>query len=110
MRHITKEEKAAWVKALRSGRYPQTCGLLHRKTDHPGVPDKKAGYCCLGVLAKVTRVQSTSEYDLQRTDEKGYTEALLLPGKVQDALADLNDDGVPFEVLAGLIDCALEAV
>ena len=41
--------KAVWVAALRSGKYKQTFGRLHRsKTTRMG----PAGYCCLGVLSK----------------------------------------------------------
>lgn len=42
-----------WVKALRSGKYPQTHGLLQRKKTEPEDCESiaaPAGYCCLGVL------------------------------------------------------------
>jgi hypothetical protein len=43
--------RQAWVDALRSGKYPQTKGMLFRKEASALYP---AGYCCLGVLCDVT--------------------------------------------------------
>lgn len=42
---MKREQWEKWNKALRSGKYSQTEGLLHSPTD--------GGYCCLGVLQKV---------------------------------------------------------
>lgn len=39
--------KQRWVDALRSGKFPQTQGALHRKS---ASDDRPEGYCCLGVL------------------------------------------------------------
>ncbi len=41
---ITKKRIQKWVKALRSGKYKQGRGALQ----------SKKGYCCLGVLCKIT--------------------------------------------------------
>jgi len=37
--------KEKWIKALRSGEYEQTQGLLHRG---------ETGFCCLGVLCEIS--------------------------------------------------------
>jgi hypothetical protein len=86
---MDKELKNKWVKALCSGEYEQGAGQLR----------DGAQFCCLGVLAEISR----SRY-------AGY-EALaskrLLDTEIQYELGKVNDAGVPFEVIAGLIDCAL---
>lgn len=91
--------KDKWVKALRSGKFEQCNSVLH---------DGKTGYCCLGVLRHVAdpkdkRSQNNDHAFLSRPQLKQFG----LTDKVQIALADLNDDKVPFEVIAGLIDEAL---
>lgn len=47
---MNKALKRRWVKALRSGDYPQTQGAL--KTD--------AGFCCLGVLCELQHSVASS--------------------------------------------------
>ena len=47
---MDKKIKAVWVAALRSGKYKQTIGRLHRDKATQKAP---VGYCCLGVLSKV---------------------------------------------------------
>lgn len=104
----------AWLEALRSGRYAQTChGYLQDKT----------GYCCLGVLEHVAdgRVESDplptvawlSAHNVVFKNEYGSTgkhNTLRAPclhgdgdGTIQYASA-LNDNGVPFALLADAIE------
>src|SRR6478736_3409488 len=45
---FTKELKADWVAALKSGNFKKGIGQLREKT-----PDQENKYCCLGVLACV---------------------------------------------------------
>jgi hypothetical protein len=45
---MRKDIAMRWVKALRSGKYQQTRGALHRTKSQHDIPE---GYCCLGVLA-----------------------------------------------------------
>lgn len=98
MKLLTKKEKATWVKALRSGKFPQTTGTLYRAIHvMDGAP---AGYCCLGVLAAVCERAVPD-------DSEAYLAINILPFETQRALAHLNDTEVPFEVIAGLIDHAL---
>lgn len=101
---ITPKKKKAWVKALCSGKYAQTKGALHR-TNHSvqdmGLP---VGYCCLGVAQKACRIKDVTDRAFLMN---GYAVSVFLPMEVQSALAKLNDDEVPFEVIAGLIDHAL---
>lgn len=53
MARLTKAERRRriqlWVDALRSGKYRQTTGMLHRKN---------GGYCCLGVACDVYRLET----------------------------------------------------
>ena len=91
------ELKKKWVDALLSGKYKQAEGALY---------DGRR-FCCLGVLRHVNdktdlRISPYGEYfsDAQLC-EFGMRE------DVQEALAVLNDSGVPFGMIAGLIDEAL---
>lgn len=95
---MDKKLKAKWVKALRSGKYKQqTSGRL--KTTHEG-------YCCLGVLAEVAGKRKCLGDSFIRTGGIG-SRYYILPKAVQHNLAALNDDGAPFEMIAGLIHAAL---
>jgi hypothetical protein len=48
---LKPEIKAEWLHLLRSGRYDQTQGTLHR-TEENVRPGFSEGYCCLGVLCE----------------------------------------------------------
>ncbi len=47
--------KEAWVKALRSGKYPQTQARLRRETPvmRDGIAIHGIGFCCFGVLCDI---------------------------------------------------------
>jgi hypothetical protein len=86
--------KAKWVKALRSGEYEQAHRALYNG----------AGFCCLGVLGVVCGVP------LMRLEENAFLSTIgrsPLRRDDEHALATLNDAGVPFEMIAGLIEEAL---
>lgn len=88
--------KRKWVKALLSGRYKQdTGGLL-----------MAGGYCCLGVLGKCAGLSKNllhgSSYLEDDTNVKGAPHI-----DIQTKLARINDLGIPFDMIAGLIDEAL---
>ena len=85
--------KRKWVEALCSGEFNQGDGQLRN--------DNR--YCCLGVLGSIAVFPYSAEGGF--LCKSGVY--VFLPEKIQEALAELNDDGVPFEVIAGLIDCAL---
>lgn len=80
--------KAKWVKALLSGNYEQGTGAMFN--------DSK--YCCLGVLCDVA---GWPMEDYVKVDRAIGIDA-------RDALWRLNDrEGMPFDVIAGLIQEAL---
>lgn len=93
---MDRELKAKWVKALRSDKYKQQAD---------GDLKNSNGYCCLGVLGEIAGcsqdVLTTRPYIRTRNHPHRY---LILPVDVQEGLAELNDDEVPFEVIAGLIN------
>lgn len=97
---MDKKLKAKWVRALRSGRYVQGRSYLYLQYSH----------CCLGVLG---RVHGLSDDDLRgctmpsEMTPESRNKFPKLGGKVLGELATLNDTGVPFEMIAGLIDSAL---
>lgn len=86
--------KDKWIKALVSGEYKQGKSSL---------VTKRGGYCCLGVLGKVLGKDDgeLSRESFLRSSTTGR--CLVLGEPVQLGLAYLNDEGVPFEVIAGFI-------
>jgi len=110
---MRKDKAMKWVKALRSGKYKQDSDAGVLRTE-----DGK--FCCLGVLADISRggIKSGSEPFLNDYDnncgliseegfpfnnngaavkiEHGYRE--------YDTLADMNDAGVSFKEIAKWIE------
>lgn len=85
------ELKRKWVKALLSGKYEQ--GTHYFESD--------GKFCCLGVLCVSMGVPTTVGY----AGNWDAVDAVLPDASMH--LADLNDEGVPFDMIAGLIDEAL---
>lgn len=87
--------KAKWVKALRSGKYEQ--GSFGLKRD--------SRYCCLGVLVEVCKGNTPVDVNswLSGNDLRKFG----LTDRQQVLLGSMNDTGVPFDMIAGLIDEAL---
>lgn len=103
MTKLPKKFKKEWVKALVSGKFPQGRYNLYNKANNT--------FCCLGVacdLAGVSRDIYEKNCYPNTTSNPAY---LVLPeilrsydqGVMID-LSELNDDGVPFEVIAGFIN------
>lgn len=95
---MDKKLKAKWIKALRSGKYSQSMGMMYEP--------ETAGFCCLGVLCSVAGAK------LNQIEDMGFPIHVnefknIIDDEIAGQLADLNDDGVPFEVIAGLIQEAL---
>ena len=91
---MKKALKKKWVEALTSGSFEQTSCTYYDQREN--------AYCCLGVLAAIV----------------GETTGVGINGHVQEAeknmhnnavsaFIELNDAGVPFDVIAGLINEAL---
>jgi hypothetical protein len=121
---MNPEVKTKWLEALRSGRFAQTRGKLHRKND---------GYCCLGVLAEVLgctwqTVEGKNDGDQMFPFLDGINEAKLgtidqseinnilgdtllqkaaLKPRQQSALAEMNDNGRTFAEIADYIEATL---
>ncbi len=115
---MLKEWADKWIEALESGNYVQGRGLLHTS---------KGGHCCLGVLCELTGVKRTVEPSVPRHGSIYYygdsanLEKTCLPKSVMDLvgmrtsvgsydsantcgrLTELNDAGVTFERIAGII-------
>lgn len=92
---MNKSIKRKWVAALLSGEYEQGSYWLC----------KDGKFCCLGVLDKACGLNSGGSRSLPSsvgTAVFGGDEE-----EVQSQLADLNDSGVPFDMIAGLIEEAL---
>ena len=75
-----------WLRALRSGKYKQARGNLH-KTTNKGEQD---GFCCLGVMIDIT-------------DRKGWTRAIKLASgrgfSMKHPLAFVGGESMPSDAL-----------
>lgn len=116
---------AGWTKRLRSRKYKQTTGKLHRKDNETG----KHGFCCLGVLCEMA--VEAGVIPVPELDESGTYSTLyvydndesVLPEVVRDwaglqetdgafetkkgnntSLADVNDGGKKFGAIAKIIE------
>lgn len=116
---MNQEIKKLWVEALRSGEYAQTGGELR-------VANK---FCCLGVLCDIYKKEKNDgEWDEGTFVIGEERECSILPsvvwrwaelsdfnpnifGQSQDGeqlnLAVLNDDNVPFDLIAAIIETEL---
>ena len=92
-----------WIKALRSGKYPQGRERL-RSGESDSIDGQPTGFCCLGVLADVSGVGQWDGncYRLPPNDQGGLMPsygnlsasaliAIDMTKKQQDALVDCND-------------------
>lgn len=95
---MDKNLKAKWIKALRGGGYEQGDSMLYDSGND--------SFCCLGVLCRVAgaNLDEIDEVTMPSRTERFGT---LIDEQIASHLANLNDDGVPFEMIAGFIDEAL---
>lgn len=115
---MNQEIKKLWVEALRSGEYKQTSGEL-RDSD---------GFCCLGVLCDIYKKEelegewaASDGTDAQIFITSHDRSSQFLPSEVMhwsglpvnpsvfddDTLADLNDSGADFALIAAIIETEL---
>lgn len=97
---MDKKLKAKWVKALRSGRYKQTTGML----------EYGGANCCLGVLCRVARLKRRGGgYFIFDGDDDalelpgGYGEHVGISIHEQSELQAMNDGGKSFDEIARYI-------
>lgn len=124
---MKREIAERWIAALRSGKFNQTTGVLHRTKEHGKDAE---GYCCLGVLCELavaegvitSRVDSFG--DLVAYGPSGHTG--FLPEAVDawaeltkgydpvlssgESLSVLNDDGKSFTEIADVIEADIDAL
>lgn len=114
---MNPEIKQKWVHALRSGEYRQ--GTQYLKRDW----ESETRFCCLGVLCELAKAEGVIE---ERVPPHGIhefgPEVNGLPVEVREwagiesrlgyfelgsqgtSLSDLNDQGVLFDIIAGIIE------
>jgi hypothetical protein len=125
---VNPEVKEKWLSALRSGEFAQGKNLLHKVDSET----KEEKFCCLGVLCAIAVKDEVIEApELRGAPEVPHYEyahsTAFLPrevrewsgiesdnGEYQENYADgsyllkslvlLNDDGVPFSVIADVIE------
>lgn len=111
MKKLPNKIKKRWISALTSGEYEQGVNTLYNSY--------KNSYCCIGVLGVVCGVPKES-ISSQPVFNEDYTPKLLdkipeqlIGGTIRysddynelvGGLTELNDAGVPFEVIAGFIN------
>jgi len=103
------ELKRKWIKALRSKRYRQTKGMLHRIQT---VRHREHGFCCLGVLCRVMGIEEKTERGSERGTFDGVGGVLSTQLQVKAELEEekmnrlvaLNDEeGYSFSQIASWI-------
>ena len=117
---MNSEIAKKWVTALRTKKIngapiSQAKGALHPTA---------YGYCCLGVLCELYRLENGGEWDYMSDYVTFLGEADLLPSKVRDwagltlnsprfgsgeSLAYMNDQGKSFDDIADLIEANNES-
>lgn len=118
---IDPEMKTAWLQALRSGRYRQATGSLKCEVDDDGT--KFVGHCCLGVLGEeigmmTQKCNASGEYGFRPIAKKKAVSAatllldtnykhIILNEATQSKLAEMNDSGKSFSVIADWIEKTL---
>jgi hypothetical protein len=113
---ITKADCRQWIADLRSGNFVQTKGLLKRTQDGEAL----AGHCCLGVFAErhpsclagaMARERISpfpNDAPLLGVFTNYYDADEALPHKaVENVLAESNDAGEPFPVIADWVETYL---
>lgn len=85
--------KKKWVDALMSGKYEQGSGLLFYAGQ----------YCCLGVLGECAGMSREEMYGIGLLRYAPVVGRLPISRDAENHLAELNDEGIPFEVIAGFI-------
>lgn len=94
---VNQAIKQKWVKALVSGKYRQGRLYLYDRNT----------YCCLGVLGAVCGISNDAMDNAMMPDAVASRRYPKLNDDIAQDLAILNDSGVPFDMIAGLIDSAL---
>ena len=126
---ITNVKK--WIKLLRSGKYSQGRGNLARSTDVTNLAHSTNGistnYCCLGVLCETMNLKPVKFDDYNnptigramynfglKPDSKAFLRSKIISpytfkkwtgmtNSFQSELAELNDLGKSFKVIANII-------
>ena len=91
MKPLDGKLKARWVKALRSGKYKQARSVLFNGQ----------AYCCLGVLDVLLGVPKEK---IEDNDGIAGGCQKVLPHKIREELANMNDEGGRFTTIANYIE------
>lgn len=83
---LPKKVKAAWVKALRSGKYKQGANSLKYEYDN------ETYFCCLGVAKECKLAKPMQERDgFSEWESEEWVSEKFLPKPIQVRLATFND-------------------
>lgn len=119
--------KKLWVDALRAGKIKHGGKTVKLEQARQALHPKSGGYCCLGVLCELFRLDTGQGYwsgpsDALEFEVNGYSESQALPPPViawadvldfnpdtlertnRRTLAELNDDGYSFQKIADVIE------
>jgi hypothetical protein len=119
--NVSKEHFDKWLTGLRDGSYKQGRGALCQKVGTPESNVKQ--YCCLGVLGDVMgRLAedpdgefAQSHYVLEgetyiQSGRSGFLPREVIEQRLQSELADRNDQGYDFTVIADYIEKNMEPI
>jgi hypothetical protein len=106
---ISKDLMKSWVKALRSGDYPQGAARLRSRYSTNGALTKNEAegidcYCCIGVLYDICDMDGRIREDNSKNGIGLSHVITILPQRFIKSLVSLNDEGVDFEVIADFIE------
>ena len=106
---MNAEVKELWLKALRSGDYPQAKNAMR--------DINTGGFCCLGVLCDISRKGEWQGTAYRASEDEPLCAGSFLSETIREwaslehyesvNLAHMNDRGVPFEVIADVIERTL---
>lgn len=103
IRRTKKEVIEQWIKALRSGKYKQTTGLLKESLNKHKKDAGKVGFCCLGVLCDLAAKDGGEQWVHTENDTyrmhgqsgllpKKFSAWLELSSKDVEDLIEMNDE------------------
>ena len=103
MNKLPKTFKKRWVRALRSGRFIQSTGILADEN----------GSCCLGVAGIICGIKHDvlatgglykDTVELQEMAAKHRIPKVLIEEGIRGELTEMNDNGTPFPEIADYIE------
>lgn len=108
---LPKDFKAKWVKALRSGKYPQGTEGFLRSINEDAKGNSVVEYCCLGVACHIAGSSGITGKSFIMNENNSIIKSInkvpkMLHGDEAVALmlSEINDSGVSFKEIADFVE------